>query len=227
MEKNVDGKVEISKKAFDPEKAVSATTVKLLLGTRCLGMTDGAFQSVFDWYCRLKTSCLVWMRKKAIGGVHDNIRTFDLGYNTIKDLSEAWADASDEATQFSVGDVLFRVFNGGVFHHQGEQWKLDMEAEFMEEHNLVYIENENMKDCLGCIARAATAAKDDIKGNVERKGKKKHKLLVSRRGPTMRIKKEDYKRDRRPKGTEFNETHIRHVEQIPEELKVKMESMKK
>jgi hypothetical protein len=50
--------------------------------------------------------------------------------------------------------------------------------------------------CIGCIAKAATAAKGDIKSNVERrKGNKRHGLQVSTRGPNLE-KKEDFKRSR-------------------------------
>jgi hypothetical protein len=79
----------------------------------------------------------------------------------------------------------------------------------LKQYNLVYIEKENVKECLGCIAKAATRAKDDIKANVERKGKKIHKQLVSKRGPTIRDKSADYKRNRKPKGCDFRPSYIR------------------
>jgi hypothetical protein len=210
MDKNLQGKVEISKIAFDPEKQVTEENVKLLLGSKCIGngMKDGEFQSIFDWYVQLKACCMYWMRGEAITAVFQNVTTFQYDFSKVKELSEAWYNATEQDAQLNMAEVLFNIFNTGVLKNRGEEWKLDMEAKFMDEHNLVYIDKENLKECIGCIAKAATAAKGDIKSNVERKGNKRHGLQVSTRGPNLE-KKEDFKRSRIRKGTEFDQSFIR------------------
>ena len=86
-----------------------------------------------------------------------------------------------------------------------------------------YKPDEDDKQRIGCIAATATKAHNHVKQNVERKGKKKHHLTVSRRGPTVRVKTDGFKRDRTPKGIGFWPCFIRDKEVVPSEYKVKRE----
>ena len=96
-----------------------------------------------------------------------------------------------------------------------------MESKYMASRDLVYKPDEDDKQRIGCIAATATKAHNHVKQNVERKGKKKHHLTVSRRGPTVRVKTDGFKRDRTPKGIGFRPCFIQEV--VPSEYKVKQE----
>jgi hypothetical protein len=79
---------------------------------------------------------------------------------------------------------------------------------FMEEYKLLYDLKEDYRQISGCIAKAASRARENVKANVTRKGTSKHNYIVTRKAASL-DRDSDNKRKRTVKSEAFMECYMR------------------
>jgi hypothetical protein len=138
-----------------------------------------------------------------------NIRAMEMDFQSLEDVERAWAEASGDSL-LDLGSMITKMLGSGSFG--SDNWKFEIEKEFMDKHDLVYLKSEARIKTMGCIAKAATRAKNDVKRPLDRKGKESHGMVVSRRGPTVTEKDDNCRRQRKKKSKSFVPEYVRKSE---------------
>lgn len=177
------------------------------------------YTSVLDWFENLRSKAAAWFRDRCIQLFLENAAKLGYDYDSLEKMQDAWAEADDDEKRGVVGKQLNLIFRSGYFAQRkdlGENgWKFEMEKELMEKFGLAYLPKENevhlSNKHVSCLARQASRSRADTMKRVQLKGKKKHGLIVTKRG-FKREKEDTNKRSRRVKGSQFQDSFVRNSE---------------
>ena len=212
MPKNSQGKVEISRDAFDTRYQITAHSVMTQLGkTRFFAMDTEDFTDMVEWYQQLKVHAANFCPDRYIEDLGTNSRKLGLPFQKIKDLKSAWKACKTQEEAFEMGKVFHEIKEKGLFlRDNGVEWKVRVEKDFMEQYGLVYIENKSsLREKLGCIGRQATRSRNDVSRRLQCRGQTVHAFIVSKRSPDIVDRPEGYKRRKVVVGGEFRDSFVR------------------
>ena len=183
MKKNKDGNVEVSRMAYRPEYAISDAMVRQHLGNRAASMSSIEIQKVKEWFEQIKIHVGDFMRERVGHEVLKNAKDQELDYKTVVDLQKAWGEATDDETLLSLAQTIDELLSTRYFG--SGKWTAQLEEEAMKKFGIEYINNEGRLR-KGCFNKQASRARADVSRRISRLGKKKHGMIVSRRGPNRK-----------------------------------------
>lgn len=195
MKKNRLGKVVISKLSYDPEKKIDETTISNLLGIEGMRLSKQRREEVEGWFKELKEQAGRKCRLKIIDEVVDNAGTLGYPWYCIEDIQDAWAAALDHESRVTVGQKILKCLSVGYFADREDSlnpnWKYVMEKELLKTFNLAYLSDDGEED--GCLSKQASRSRADVVKRLERKGRKLHDYIASKRA-----KKGEKRKKRKP-----------------------------
>lgn len=225
--------VEISKLAFKPEGQLKDVELSSLMGLNGMRLVGYKRELVKVWFKDLKEITGNYCREFVRTEVIENATTFAYGWVCIQDIQNAWALALDHQTRLLVGKKIMKCFTEGYFKDRAGlksniSWKYALEQEMFEKYNLAYLVGEDAKE-VGCLAKQASRSRADVLKQLERKGKKVHGFIVSRKS----AKNNQRKRKKKSQSSDNEEceflssfvreaeTHHHHKEQVKKKTKAK------
>jgi hypothetical protein len=199
MWKDKDGKVAITKFAYNPERSVDSNDVVQILGAKALSLSNDDIDKVIEWFMQLKVNAGNYMRDRIIEEIIINARKENLGFDRLSDLADAWAQDMTGEEREKMGETLERLQKTGFFSSTKGVgtvgWQQILEKEFMDKNGLVYLEDEANVKKLGCLAKQATRSKNDLRKTMRQKGKLAHGMIFTARRVTVKGTGARYKRE--------------------------------
>ena len=190
MPKNANGKVEISRFAYDPELKVTSANIVQILGSLAVRMTEEQKKKAVIWFRNLKIKVGIFCRDRIMDEILKNCKAKGLPLNTSKDLQNLWLNADTGVKREEAADAINDAMEVGYFKTSSKSktnWKYPMEAEVMENFKLEYLPNEGQ--LLGCLARHATRSMNDVRKKIQEPGRKKHGFIITRKCPRGMLSK--------------------------------------
>ena len=202
--KNKNGRVEISRRAYSPERKLEDSLIEKFLGVEGINMSPSEKQEAVEWFRVVKRNCGQTARDVVIEEVVTNALRLQFGWATFEEIQDAWAAAAgtdDNDIIRDTGEKIIRLFTEGYFADRTnslkKDWKYVLEKHLMDEYSLDYLEGEAVGKRDGCLARQANRARTDVLRRAMRQGKEKFDRIVSKRAAKLDEKGADYRKERR------------------------------
>ena len=182
MKKNVRGKVEISRYAYDPEAKVTSANVVQILGSQAVRMSDQEKRKAVKWFRNLKMMVGIFCRDRIIEETVTNCRKKKLAFKSLEDLQNLWLNADSDKKRQEAAEVINDAMDEGYFKTSSKSktaWKFDLEKEVFEKFDLEYLPIDGQ--LLGCLAKHASRSKNDVRKRIQEPGKKKHGYIITKK----------------------------------------------